>query len=330
MAVITITITESVIQKVSGIPQTVELSTNVPATIFYTIDGDSPTQMSTIYMEPIELPTDVGIVVLKAFATDGTDTSSIITESYYSDTVSLRQPHDEVTGVCAQPLPGADLFPFGTNSQPANVIYGNTAGLTIDDPDIAGYPDGYDGTATGTHSNETDEPLVTYEIRRSDTDSQNNPVPVVGTLAPNARKYVQPNLKTSSDANSPLFDPTSLVIIQDGRDEPYDFPVINRQFYSSADAEKVRDGLQFNNTGFEGSVPTGSFVRGYYNEREQVNVFYYRDAENNSWIISKEPIRSATSNTRALTQVVYPSSGREGPKVFRWIPFQRRVLSKGS
>ncbi len=58
MATISIIIEESEAEVVSGIPKTVSITTNVPATIFYTLDGSDPNLFSTIYMSPIFLPVD--------------------------------------------------------------------------------------------------------------------------------------------------------------------------------------------------------------------------------------------------------------------------------
>ena len=63
---ITLTITESDNQFVSGIPEYVTLSASSPATIFYTTNGDSPLpDESEIYVDYIFMPTDRSYVSLK-------------------------------------------------------------------------------------------------------------------------------------------------------------------------------------------------------------------------------------------------------------------------
>lgn len=55
------------------------------ADIYYTVDGSTPTTSSEVYFKPIILEnttTSQGIKILKAFATDGTATSDIITKTY--------------------------------------------------------------------------------------------------------------------------------------------------------------------------------------------------------------------------------------------------------
>ena len=88
MSVINVTITVSTDQVVSGIPKTVSISTNVPATIFYTLDGTTPTLFSSIYTSPIFLPYTPLSVILNVMATNGTDSSPVITETYQTDIVN--------------------------------------------------------------------------------------------------------------------------------------------------------------------------------------------------------------------------------------------------
>lgn len=331
MAVITITITESVIQLVAGIPKEVVLSTNVPATIFYTLDGTDPTLSSDIAVGSIVLPTGSNSVVLKAFATDGTDTSAIVTQTYAPNIVGDRKARDKVVGLYSQSLPSGDSAQFGDPSPNPDVRYDGIGGITVDAPDVEGTPIGYDGTATGTYVAETDRPWhrsapTGYDIHYSDkTETESGPG--VGTLPAEVTVVVPSQSNNSPDANSKLFDPHAMVIIQDGREEPEDpnVSLVNRQFFSLGNPEKVRDGIGYNTTGLEGSVPTGSFIKPQYNPRENTYTFYYRDAETNRWIISIEPIRQAT-NARAVSQWLLPSSSFAEHKVFKWMPFKRQIL----
>ena len=84
MATINITITESPFQLVAGIPASIVITTNVPSTVFYSLDGKDPTIYSSVVVGPITLPTDRSFVTFKAFATNGVITSPIITQVYGS------------------------------------------------------------------------------------------------------------------------------------------------------------------------------------------------------------------------------------------------------
>ena len=59
---ISITILESELQVISGIPDWINIVTNVPVNIFYTLDGTDPTTGSKLFVAPIKLPTNIGNV----------------------------------------------------------------------------------------------------------------------------------------------------------------------------------------------------------------------------------------------------------------------------
>ena len=327
MAVITITITESPVQIVSGIPRTISIDTSIPATVFYTLDEEDPTLSSDIAVGYITMPTNQQTVVLKLYATNGTDESAIITQSFGPNTLqNVRRPHAKVSGLNNNPVPNTSPFSFGTSSPSPDVTYGNIGGVTVDSLDVDGIPDGWDGTATGTPAVTPDLEYnrTNYDIKYS-TKTTTSSGPGVGNLPATVTIVVPPPVKNFSDANSSLFDPKALVIIQDGREETENVPMINRQFFSMADNEKIRDGSMFLTTGFEGSVSTGSLLRPQYNSKDNTWTFPYRDAETNRWIFSIEPASKAP-NATSVKQLVIPSSVGGSSKVFKWIPFKRSHL----
>ncbi len=333
MSVITITINESSEQIVAGIPKTVVLDTNVPATVFYTLDGTTPTISSTIAVGSIKLPTIQPSVVLKAFATDGMTTSPVITALYSGSIVSDRNPRDTVYGLSPEGVPlgqAPDSFPFGDYAPTQPVIYGNMAGIVVDAPDVSGIPDGYDGTATGTPSNYTDLPISSYELEFSESNNIGERGRGIGTLPAQVTIIIPPAAPEQSKVNSKLFNPKAMVIFQDGREPPEDPEVslLNRQFFNLENPETVRDGILYNTTAFEGSVPHGSFLRAHFNARENTYTFYYRDSLTNRWIISKEPYMAKDPMAGALYNVVFPKQDGIG-KIFKWLPFSRRVLDAG-
>lgn len=326
MAVITITITESPIQVVSGIPQSIVLSTNIPATIFYTLDGTDPTLSSDIAIGAITLPTDKNTVKLKVFATDGADTCPIVTYGFGPNWVpELRRPRDTVEGLCSTRL---DNQAFSTSSPNPNVKYGNTGGITVDDPNVAGVPDGFDGTATGTVVVSPDKEYnrTNYDIVYSQRNSKGEFGRGIGNLPADVTIDRRAEPTTISDANSRFFDPRALVIIQDGREDPdIRNPLINRQFFSLGDKERIRNGMKYHTTAFDGNVPTGSLIKPQYNPKDNTWIFYSRDSETNRWIISIEPNRVSKS-VKAIHQVKFPKRSFGEKKVFRWFPFKRSHL----
>jgi hypothetical protein len=78
-------------------------------------------------------------------------------------------------------------------------------------------------------------------------------------------------------------------------------------------------------------VPHGSFLRAHFNARENTYTFYYRDSLTNRWIISKEPYVAKDPMAGALYNVVFPRRDNNNGigKIFKWIPFSRRVLDAG-
>src|ERR1700686_751596 len=115
MTVISLSVTNSEEEILAGIPRTVAISTNIPALIFYTIDGSVPNLFSTQYTSPIFLPTDQLTIVLNILATNGTDFSPIITETYQTNMVdgNVRFSHNDTNAPPGFNLQG--LYPFGDN-----------------------------------------------------------------------------------------------------------------------------------------------------------------------------------------------------------------------
>jgi hypothetical protein len=327
MAVITISLTESPVEVVKGIPQTVSLSTNIYSTIFYTLDGEDPDTSSAIYTSPIKLPTDENSVVLKVFASNGVDESPIIPFTFSSSIVGLRRPRDTVKTNTLYNF--NDGRAFSSQGSDLQVVYGNTGGYVVDAPGVIGSSDGYDGTATGTYTDETDLPYNRehYDIKYSLTDDKGRTYRGVGTLPANVVIEEKLPPPVSTDANSRFFNPKAMVIFQDGREEPElgNVPLINRQFFSLGDDEKIRSGSMYYTTALDGNSPTGSMLVPQYNPREDTWTYYYRDSETNRWIISIEK-NKVSNNAKAMNQILMPNRTFAEKKVFKCIPFKRSYL----
>ena len=329
MSVITITIADSPIQIVAGIPKTIYVTTNIPSTIFYTLDGTDPTHDSNIIVGGLTLPTDQVSVLFKAFATDGINTSPIITQSYQNNTISqLRQPRDKVIGLSNNIGINRDVGIFGSNSPSPNVTFGNTGGITVDDPNIVGIPDGYDGTATGTPASFTDLPLIDYKFTYSTTNRLGETGRGIGTLPAQIKIFIPPPPPENSETSSKLFNPKALLIIQDGTKPPSnpDIALINRPYFSLSNAN-TSDGVDYTKTAFEGSSSSGSFLRQFYNPKDQTITYYYFDSKALRWIISKEPYSIKNPDLYNYSKMVFPSRGGPGARfIYSPLPFSRRVL----
>ncbi len=327
MVAISVTITESSEQVISGIPRSIAFSANIPATIFYTLDGTDPTLFSSIYIDPIVLPTDKLSITVKVFATNGVDTSPIITELYETNLLNnARLNHAATDAAAGENIPG--IYPFGSNAPQPTTTFLNPgdASITVNDPDKTQIPSGFDGS--GQPNSFTNEPFNTenYSIKYSTTDFLGRQGKGIGNLPATVTVEAEPTPPETSSAYSQIFDPRAKVIYQDVTNENLDDPpIINRNYFSMENPEKARDGNLYFNSGLDAPPVSGSFVRSHYNPRDNTITYYYLDTTVNKWIISKTPYQPNGSFDGNLSGVL--SSREPGSRyVFNWIPFTRRVL----
>lgn len=325
MTVISISVTESTEQIMAGVPKTVSLEANIPSTIFYTLDGSDPTTSSSIYLGPVTMPTYLTTVVFKFFATNGSDSSSIVTKSYSPSFVGDRLPHATVKGL----TPGIgrpDPFPFGDNGPFNPVHYGNAGGITVNAAGVPDIPDGYDGF--GHVADGTDLPLTSYQFIYSTSNALGETGNGIGTL-PGKTTIIVPapsSPSTSSKTSDKFFNPKAMVIYQDSREPTYDnISMLNRTSFSLQDIERDKDGSLLMNTAFDSSSVSGSFLRQHYNPKDNTITYYYRDSDSGRWIISVEPFSPRNTNIGALYNVVF--TAQPGSQfVFKWVPFMSRKL----
>lgn len=328
MAVISISITESEEQVVAGIPRIISVSTNVSSTIFYTLDGSVPSLFSTIYTGPIFLPVDKLTVIFNVFASNGVDSSPIITETYMTNMLgNTRLAHSATDQNSEVSIPG--LYPFGTPPIQPNAAFLSPAlaGVTVDDPEKPSSGTGFDGD--GNQTGYTDQPynIENYQIIYSTTDALGQTGHGVGNLPATAKIKLEEPIPETTEQFSNMFDPRAFVIFQDfDKENPNDPPQINRQFFTLEDPNKARDGNHYFTAGLDAPPVNGSFLRSHYNPRDNTISYYYFDSWTNKWIISKQEFKPTGNFDGNLAAI--PIGGREpGSRyVYQWIPFQRRVL----
>ena len=327
MPVINITVTASSEQVVAGIPRTVTISTNIPATIFYTLDGTAPTLFSNMYTGPIVMPVSPLSVMLNILATDGVNSSPIVSEVYLTnmaDGTNARLAHSSTTAQANSSIP--DLYPYGTNPiQPnANFINPADASITVNNPALPSSPTAFDGAGNPTAFTNQPFDSTNYSIKYSTTDAEGQTGRGVGNL-PAEVTVVEPTpIPEFSNQNSNLFDPRAFVIFQDASTEnPNDPPHINRMHFTLENPETSRDGNAYYNSGLDAPPVSGSFLRSHYNPRTNNITYYYLDTWTNKWIISTAPYNPNGPWDGNMSTV---SFGNGNSKVFEWIPFTRRVL----
>jgi len=301
MAVISISATELGSQLIAGIPMLVSLETNVPATIFYTLDGSVPTTLSSVYIEPILLPT-TSTVRLRARAISGSDTG------YFDITYST----DTSNMVIARRLEG----------------YG--AGIVVDAYNVEDVlNDGYSPDIHGNvviPSRPSDYELQDLEIKYSRTGiGGEGPGTLLMMGIPPVEQLEEASAvdwtPTTPNDNNAFFNPKSLYIIIDGRDGYEDqivspHVIVNRPWAGTRNSIKYLQGKEM----FEPQpYISGGHVRTHYNYDEGIAVSYYFDHNETRWIKSIQSFDPTT--------VPNVGSRRQtgGPLVFKWI-FNKRSM----
>jgi hypothetical protein len=73
MAIVVLTFIGSEDEISSGIPRTVTIESNIPATIYFTLDGSTPDRNSPIYVDTFTMPDNMTSVILSAFGVGADD-----------------------------------------------------------------------------------------------------------------------------------------------------------------------------------------------------------------------------------------------------------------
>ena len=332
MVVICVQICASEEQVMAGIPKTVSISANIPSTIFYTLDGSVPTLFSTMYTGPIFLPFDQLTVILNVFATNGTDSSPIVTETYQTNMVdsNARFSRNETNAPPGFNL--QELYPYGTLGPQPNQKFGNPAdvGITVDNPALPARPTGFDGDGNPVGFTNKPFDLVNYNIVYSTQNAEGETGPNIGNLPANVtvpKQDLPPSIgpeQTNEFSNT--FDPRAFVIFQDAtKENPNDPPQINRMHFSLENNERARDGNAYFNSGLDAPPVSGTFLRSHYNPRTNMITYYYLDTWTNKWIISTAPFSPNGNGGASNLSTAAMAVGGAG-RVFEWLPFTRRVL----
>lgn len=333
---ISITITDDPHQTIAGIPDSVVITTNVPSTIFYTLDGSVPNTFSPIYISKIILPTNLLKLILSIYATNGSDHSAIITKEYDIDP-SL------VSTTAGDRLPRAaytqsnnsnnlySLFPYGTNSSgpTSKPLNPSKAGITTYDPLLPSTPIGFDGSGISDGYVNKNNLSFKYSQIYSKQDREGQVLSGTGNLPAKVdiigKSTEVQFVQEQSHKSEKIFNPKAMVIFTDSTaDDPTNPTIIMRSSFSLEPLELTKDGALNFTTSPDTASATGSFIRSFYNARTNTYTSYFYDNSVNRWIIQSTPYQPTTQNVGSLSNMVF--SDRLGPHVYQWKLFLGRYL----
>lgn len=286
-----LTIEESKEQSIDGFPTYVVLKTNIPSTIFYTLDGSDPTEESSIFIERIRMPTDGVGMILKAFAEHASVRTAVIEQPYFTNHSMLgRSRNTGEKGIRTLPFgePTVDSLAFGPNGELAR---------------------------------ETSIPFIDLEVKASTRTKIGEGIPDGSTIDFINFAKRQPSFEPatiSSPNNNINFDPKALYIIIDG------FTDEDRNNQSVKIINRPHNTMELNpspgqNKMEDYQLSTSGFVRYMINPITGKITFYYRDSRDNRWLKSTQKIEGKSLNLSNI-------ESRPSSFVFRWI--EERAQSK--
>lgn len=265
--------------------------TDVPSTVYYTLDGSDPTEDSFIAIGKVFLPTLSGTLQIKAIAISGDNSSDIVTAQYENSSIDLDGPRilgDEGVVVMRYGIDHIDSLGYTLDGEEAQ-----KTSLAVSDLDIQSSKTNSIGEAY--EDGKTSRGFINFLLKNQD-------------IRPEA---------VSTPNNNPNFDPAAKVIVIDGStDEARNnqvVKIVNRAystFGTTSDFYKER-------LGEKEPIVTGNFVRSFYNPKTNKYVSYYWESLESRWLRSEQTIEKKSLRI---------GSGAEGRFVYRWI--QDRALSQ--
>ncbi len=290
MAVVTLTFTSSEEEIVSGIPRYMTITSNVPSTIYFTVDDTTPTTSSPIYSGTFEMADGVNSVTLSAFGMDDDEASGpILTQVFAPDTTraTVSRNVGNEGFVINRPDMGPDYEDgFDADGEPARFI-----DVDIETLDVIRKTHGLAGIAEGT--------AVEISIPDPSTTSS--------LTDDNFVAYSTPEV-------AELFNPEARLIFIDNRLDNDLNPVL-RPHGSLHNIYKEFGGKRLLEAADDAAYVSGGFVRRFYDGRNNVMVSYYFDHNENRHIKNIQALPEGIQTTDNMG--VQANAGQ--PLVFRWM-----------
>lgn len=284
MVVAILTFTGSTEEITSGIPVSMTIATNIPATIFFTLDETVPTTDSPIYIDTFAMPENQTSVTLSAFGLDSDGYSGpILTQIFAANQTRIdRTRHVGLEGVVV------DRF-----ADPLNITVGFDA----------------DGTASA-FSDITDVDLRVLHSAQGRFGIAEGTVIEIGTPLPSETPSpIDDNFQTSSSPSDEIFNPFARTIVVDYRKTNV-VKILNRPYGSIRNLS--RDSWGQNELREDSTYISGGFIKRFYSAKTNTMGSYYFDQNTYRWVIGLQALPTSVPNIGGFNQ-----TGQ--PLVFQWI-----------
>ena len=278
-----LTFTRSVEEIVAGVPKTVSIESNVPATIYFTLDGSTPTINSPIYISTISMPFGETTVVLSAFGVnaDGYD-GPILTQVFSADVSQVDIARNlGLEGIVV------DRFDDPTNTVVGYDAGGDPVSFTDIELDEIHSSQGRLGIADG----------VKIELQKPNPEDTGNPF--------------DDNFVISSNNDNGFYNPFAKVIYIDNANDnvvdtysrPWGSMRTNHMHGNMWSAQELRSS--------DSNYISGGYMRTFYNKATNSMVSYFYDNNTNRWLRKRQDLPNVPN--------IFQSNYSGQASVFQWI-----------
>lgn len=284
MSLIVLTFTGSEQEIVSGIPKTLSIESNIPCTIYYTIDGTEPTEDSLVYVDEIQMPDLQNSVTVSAYGVDSEgNIGPTLTQIFSTDSLDLIVRRNRQEGfVLDRADQGEDYVDgFDADGQAARFI-----DVDIETLDVMRFDDNYLGEGTKI---DVSIPDPSTTSTRKDDNFQIFSTPEIGEFFNPEAKYIMIDNRINNDLNITLRPHGSLSNI-----------------YNEAGGKRVYGSAE------DACYISGGFLKRFYDKKNNIMVSYYYDNNEGKYVRNIQTTPSTIS-------VINGSNMNRIPLVIKWI-----------
>ena len=287
MAIATLTFTGSEEEITSGIPRYITITSNIPSTIYFTLDESVPTINSPIYIDTFEMLDGETSITLNAFGIDSDGYSGPILTQIFSASQTLINVTRNI---------GLEGIVVDRYDDPADIPVGY----------------GYDGEINAVSDIERIDLEEIHSARGSLGIADGTKIEVARADPATTAYPFDDNFQPTSSASDTFFNPYAKTIVIDNRKES-PIRIINRPWGSlrtNAMHKNIWSIEEMRSS--DSTYISGGYIKTFYSYKHNTMVGYYFDSNTNRWIKS---IQDMPSNISAV--VGHNQSGQ--PLVFKWI-----------